>query len=158
MLNSRSLMTRIVTAIEIAAPLADVAVFFVPQRMPYWYGAEMAVEFQMLDGAPDFAPSQKVRIAGKLGSREVSHTAVVTDYRWGKMLEWRFQDRYGVKGTERWELETNSPSSTRVTMTSEYEMPNLLARCMDRVFTRYAIKRRNNVYLMRLKKFAERDK
>lgn len=157
MLNSRSLMTRIVTAIEIAAPLADVAVFFVPQRMPYWYGAEMAAEFQLLDGASDFAPSQKVRIAGKLGSRDVGHTAVVTDYRWGKILEWRFQDRYGVKGTERWELAALSSTKTCVTMTSEYEMPNLMAKCMDKVFTRYAIKRRNNIYLMRLKKFAERS-
>lgn len=150
-------MTSLVNSIEIAAPLADVAVFFVPQRMPYWYGAEMSAEFQLLDGAPDFQVSQKLRVTGKVGQREVGHTAVVTDYRWGKALEWRFQDRYGVKGTERWELAPVSSSATRVTMTSKYEMPNALARLMDKLFTRHAIARRNKEYLARLKKLAERE-
>lgn len=149
-------MTSIIKTIDIAAVPADVFVFFVPQRMPYWYGAEMAAEFQLLDGAADFQPSQKVRIAGKAGKRELGHTAVVTNYSWGKILEWRFQDRYGVKGLERWEVTPIASAGTRVTMTSEYEMPNALARFMDKLFTRHAIKRRNSVYLMRLKKFAER--
>ena len=149
-------MTSIVTSIEIAAPLADVSVFFVPQRMPYWYGAEMSAEFQLLDGASDFQVSQKLRVIGKVGSREVGHAAVVTDCRWGKVLEWRFQDRYGVKGMERWEIAPISSASTRVTMTSEYEMPNALARFTDKLFTRRAIARRNRDNLARLKKLAER--
>ena len=151
-------MTSLVISIEIAAPLADVAVFFVPQRMTYWYGAEMSAELQLLDGASDFQVSQKLRVAGKVGKREVGHTAVITDYRWGKILEWRFQDRYGVKGTERWELAPLSSATTRVTMTSKYEMPNALARLMDKLFTRRAIARRNQDHLKRLKKLAERSR
>jgi uncharacterized membrane protein len=149
-------MSSIVTSIDIAAPLADAAVFFVPQRMPYWYGAEMAAEFQLLGGAADFQVSQKLQVAGKVGSRAVGHTAVITDYCWGKVLEWRFQDRYGVKGTERWELAPISSTNTRVTMISEYQMPNTLARFMDKLFTRRSIARRNKEYLARLKKLAER--
>ena len=149
-------MTSLVTSIEIAAPVADVAVFFVPQRIAYWYGAEMSAELQLLDGASDFQVSQKLRVSGRVDKREVGHTAVITEYRWGKVLEWRFQDRYAVKGTERWEIETISSASTRVTMSSNYGMPNAVARLTDKLFTRRAIARRNKEYLARLKKLAER--
>ena len=71
-------MARIETSVQIAAPAEVVFAFFVPQRMPYWYGADMHASFEVQDGASDFAVAQKVHITGNLGKREVSHTAVVT--------------------------------------------------------------------------------
>lgn len=141
--------------IEIAAPPNDVFLFFVPQRMGYWYGPEMAAEFEVSGGAADFGVSQKVRITGKLGKKEVAHTAVVTRFEWGKFLEWRFEDVYGVRGLERWEL-TPSSSGTHVVMRSEYEMPGRMGRIVDWFLTRHAVARRNREYLARLRKFAER--
>lgn len=149
-------MTRIDSTIEIAASAADVFVFFVPQRMAYWYGKEMAAGLEVLDGGAEFQVAQKIRVTGNIGKKEVGHTAVVTRYDWGRAFEWRFQDRFGVKGLERWEIESVSPLLTRVRMISEYEMPNALARFVDRVFTRHGIERRNKLYLARLKKLAER--
>ena len=82
--------------------------------MPYWYGADMHACFEVQDGASDFAVTQKVHITGNLGKREVSHTAVVTALEQARLFEWRFSDRYGVKGSERWELEpTGAPSPER---------------------------------------------
>src|SRR5258708_30972528 len=98
-------MARIETSVQIAASPEVVYAYFVPQRMPYWYGADMQACFEVQDGAPDFAVAQKVHIAGNLGKREVSHTAVVTELQQAHLFEWRFSDRYGVKGLERWELE-----------------------------------------------------
>jgi uncharacterized membrane protein len=149
-------MTRIEQSIEIAAPPVEVFLFFVPQRMPYWYGAEMKAEFEVSGGASDFAVSQKVRITGKLGKKEVAHTAVITRYESNRILEWRFEDAYGVRGLERWEL-TTTASGTHVTMRSEYEMPGALGRAMDWLLTRYAVARRNRDYLARLRKYAERS-
>jgi hypothetical protein len=151
-------MTRIESTIEIAAAAADVFVFFVPQRMAYWYGKEMSAELEVQGGAAEFQASQKIRVAGKIGTREIGHTAVVTRYEWCRMMEWRFQDRYGVKGLERWEIESESAADARVRvrMISEYEMPNAVARFIDRVFTRRGVARRNELYLARLKKLAER--
>src|SRR5215469_505713 len=97
-------MARVETSVEIAAPAEVVFAFFVPQRMPYWYGADMQATFDV-QGAADFAVSQKVRVTGSLNGREVSHTAVVTALEEGRVFEWRFSDRYGVKGLERWELQ-----------------------------------------------------
>jgi uncharacterized membrane protein len=117
--------------------------------------------FQVQDGAPDFAVAQKVQITGNLGKREVSHTAVVTALKQGQLFEWRFSDRYGVKGLERWELERVAASSaerplkTVVRMRSDYTMPGLLGRAMDWLFTRHAVARRNQDYLARLKRYAE---
>ena len=87
--------------------------FFVPQRMPYWYGADMDSCLEVQGGASDFAVAQKVRVTGHLGKREVSHTAVVTAMQQARLFEWRFEDRYGVKGKgERWELDrVELPSS-----------------------------------------------
>ena len=89
---------------EISAPANLVFAFFVPQRMPYWYGAEMESCFEVAGGASDFAAGQKVRITGKLGARQVSLTVVIVRYDFGKFLEWRFQDAFGVRGLQSWEI------------------------------------------------------
>jgi uncharacterized membrane protein len=154
-------MARIETSVRIAAPAELVFAFFVPQRMPYWYGADMDMCLEVQCGAPDFAVAQKVRVTGHLGKREVSHTAVVTAMQQARLFEWRFEDRYGVKGLERWEIEPiNSASSdtareTIVRMRSAYTMPGLLGKAMDWLLTRHAVARRNQDHLARLKRYAE---
>jgi uncharacterized membrane protein len=154
-------MAQIETSVQIAAPAELVFAFFVPQRMPYWYGADMEACFEVQDGASDFALAQKVRVSGHLGKREVSHTAVVTALREARLFEWRFEDRYGVKGLERWELEpitstgAISPPKTAVKMCSTYKLPGALGRTMDWLVTRHAVARRNQDYLARLKRYAE---
>ena len=156
-------MARIETSVQIAAPAEVVFAFFVPQRMPYWYGAEMQACFEVQDGASDFAVAQKVHITGNLGKREVSHTAVVTAVQQARLFEWRFSDRYGVKGLERWDLErVNAPSpqlppKTVVRMRSDYTMPGLFGKAMDWLLTRHAVARRNQDYLARLKRYAEHE-
>jgi len=156
-------MARIETSVQIAAPAEVVFAFFVPQRMPYWYGADMQACFVVQDGAADFAVAQKVQIAGNLGKREVSHTAVVTALLQARLFEWRFSDRYGVKGLERWELErVGAPSvqgvqKTVVRMLSDYTMPGLVGKAMDWLMTRHAVARRNEKYLARLKRYAEHE-
>jgi uncharacterized membrane protein len=156
-------MARIETSVQIAAPAEVVFAFFVPQRMPYWYGADMQASFEVQDGAPDFAVARKVNIAGNLGKREVSHTAVVTALQDARVFEWRFSDRYGVKGLERWELERvgapspQRPPKTVVRMLSDYTMPGLIGKAMDWLFTRHAVARRNQDYLARLKRYAEHE-
>ena len=74
------------------------------------------------------------------------------------MLEWRFEDSYGVRGIERWEIEAMNSAGpgTRVRMRSEYAIPGALGRAMDWLITRRAVSRRNVEYLARLKKLAER--
>jgi uncharacterized membrane protein len=156
-------MARIETSVQIAAPAEVVFAFFVPQRMPYWYGADMDACFEVQDGASDFAVAQKVRITGKLGKREVAHTAVVTAVQQARLFEWRFRDRYGVEGSERWELErVGAPSPQRrsktvVRMRSDYTMPGLVGKAMDWLLTRHAVARRNQDYLARLKRYAEHE-
>jgi uncharacterized membrane protein len=156
-------MARIETSVQIAAPAEVVFAFFVPQRMPYWYGADMHACFEVQDGASDFAVTQKVHITGNLGKREVSHTAVVTGLEQARLFEWRFSDRYGVKGLERWELErigAPSPQSTPKTMVrmrSDYTMPGFVGKAMDWLLTRHAVARRNENYLARLKRYAEHE-
>jgi len=156
-------MARIETLVEIVAPAEVVFAFFVPQRMPYWYGADMRACFEVQDGASDFAVTQKVQIMGNLGKREVSHTAVVTVLQQARVFEWRFSDRYGVKGLERWELERvaapspQRPPRTVVRMRSDYTMPGLAGKAMDWLITRHAVARRNHDYLTRLKRYAEHD-
>ena len=154
-------MARIETSVQIAAPAELVFAFFVPQRISYWYGAEMEVCLEVQGGASDFAVAQKVRVTGHLGRREVSHTAVVTAFQQSRLFEWQFEDRYGVKGLERWELEpVNTPPSavapkTDVRMRSDYVLPGLLGKAMDWLVTRHAVARRNQDYLRRLKRLAE---
>ncbi len=55
-------MARVETSVQIAAPAEVVFAFFVPQRMPYWYGADMQACFEVQDGESDFAVAQKVHI------------------------------------------------------------------------------------------------
>ena len=156
-------MARIETSVEIAAPPNVVFAFFVPQRMPYWYGADMQASFTVQEGAPDFAVAQKVQITGALGKREVSHTAVVTAIENARVFEWRFSDRYGVKGLERWELErvpaaaSSREPKTVVRMRSDYSMPGFLGKALDWLMTRHAVARRNRDYLARLKRYAEHE-
>jgi uncharacterized membrane protein len=156
-------MARIETSVEIAAPAEVVFAFFVPQRMPYWYGADIQASFEVQDGASDFEVAQKVQISGKMGKREVSHTAVVTALQNARLFEWRFSDRYGVKGLERWELERvaaaspERPPKTVVRMHSDYTMPGFVGKLVDWLMTRHAVERRNQNYLARLKRYAERE-
>ena len=67
---------------DFSVPPNEVFVFFVPQRMPLWYGVEMESHFEVQGGASDFSAGQKVQITGKLGNCEVSLTVVITAYRW----------------------------------------------------------------------------
>jgi uncharacterized membrane protein len=153
-------MSRIETTVQIAAPPELVFAFFVPQRMPYWYGADMQASLEVQGGAPDFTVAQKVRVSGHLGTREVSHTAVVTALQPARLFEWRFRDRYGVEGLERWELERigaprENSARTTVRMRSDYTMPGFIGKAMDWLVTRHAVARRNQDYLARLKRYAE---
>jgi uncharacterized membrane protein len=156
-------MARVENMVQIVAPAEVVFAFFVPQRMPYWYGSDMQACFAVQDGPADFAVAQKVQITGTLGKREVSHTAVVTALQQARLFEWRFKDRYGVTGLERWELErVDAPSSqgspeTVVRMRSDYTLPGALGKMMDWLVTRHAVARRNMTYLARLKRYAEHE-
>ncbi len=141
--------------IEIAAPANLVFAFFVPQRMPYWYGAEMQSCFEVQGGAAEFALAQKVRIVGKMGKQEVALTAVVMRYESGRLLEWRFQDAYGVRGLQSWELSVTA-HGTRLRMRDTYELPGRLGRIFDWLFTRYAVAHRDRGNLARLKRLVER--
>src|SRR5215472_8663011 len=156
-------MARVESSVQISASPELVFAFFVPQRLPYWYGADMQACLEVQGGTPDFAVAQKVRVSGHLGKREVSHTAVVTALQRARLFEWRFRDQYGVEGLERWELEgigapTENSSRTVVRMRSDYVMPGLLGKAMDWLVTRHAVARRNQDYLARLKRYAERGK
>jgi uncharacterized protein YndB with AHSA1/START domain len=147
-------MAQLEFSVQIAAPPDRVFVFFVPQRMPYWYGLETESCFEVQGGAEEFQAGQKVRITGRLGRREVSLTAVVTEYRWGRALEWRFRDAYGVRGLQRWEIEP-AGVGTRVRLRDEYELPGRLGRIADWLLTRHAVAGRDRRDLARLKKLAE---
>jgi uncharacterized protein YndB with AHSA1/START domain len=156
-------MGRVELTQPISAPPRHVFAFFVPQRMPYWYGPEMESCFEMQDGAADFALGLKVRISGKLAGRVVSHTAVVTAFEPARLLEWRFQDAHGVRGLERWQLESlpgaggdQAPSHTIVRFVSQYELPGRLGRLLDWLVTRRAVARRSGEYLRRLAGLVER--
>jgi hypothetical protein len=142
---------------EISAPPNEIFVFFVPQRMPLWYGIEMDAHFEVQGGASDFAPAQKVRITGKLQRYDVWLTAVITAYEWEHLLEWHFQDSYGVRGMQRWELQALA-GTTRVTMRDKYEMPDLFGRVFDLILTRRAVKMRDQSWMARLKHLAERSR
>jgi hypothetical protein len=146
-------MADITLSCDFAAARNEIFVFFVPQRMALWYGAEMEACFEVQGGASDFAAGQKVRITGKLGRRVVTLTVVITAYEWLRLLEWRFQDSYGVRGLQRWELApAASGSGTRLTMRDTYEMPGAFAKFVDRIFTRHAVTRRDRAWLERLQR------
>jgi uncharacterized protein YndB with AHSA1/START domain len=142
-------------SLHIPAPPNEIFAFFVPQRMPLWYGAEMDSQFEVQGGSSEFATGQKVRITGKLGRRDVALTVVVTAYEWERLLEWKFQDSFGVRGLQRWEL-LPVASGTRLTMRDSYDMPGALGRFFDRIFTRHAVARRDRSWLARLQQLATR--
>jgi polyketide cyclase/dehydrase/lipid transport protein len=133
----------------------EIFVFFVPQRMPLWYGAEMNSCFEVQGGAPDFAVGQKVRVTGRLAEREVTWTTVITAYRWERCFEWQFQDSFGVRGKQHWELQPMG-NGTKLTMHDRYEMPGRLGQIIDRIFTRYGVAARDRSWLDRLQRLAER--
>jgi hypothetical protein len=142
-------------SLELAVPLNEIFVFFVPQRMPLWYGIEMDSKFEVQGGAPDFAVGQKVRITGDLGSHEVILTVVITAYEWERLLEWQFQDSYGVRGKQRWELQSIA-GETKLTMRDSYQMPSAFGRFFDKIFTRFAVAQRDRAWLARLHQLVER--
>jgi uncharacterized protein YndB with AHSA1/START domain len=141
---------------EFAVPPKEIFVFFVPQRMALWYGAEMNSCFEVQGGASDFAVGQKVRITGRLGKREVTLTVIITAYEWERLLEWQFQDSYGVRGKQRWEFQQTG-SITRLTMRDQYEMPGRTGKIVDWLFTRYGVVTRDRSWLDRLQRLAERQ-
>jgi uncharacterized protein YndB with AHSA1/START domain len=140
---------------DFSVPPKEIFVFFVPQRMPLWYGTETNCRFEVQGGAADFAVGQKVRITGDLHGREMTITVVITAYEWEQLLEWEFQDIYGVRGKQRWELQA-SGSGARLTMTDEYTMPGRVGRFLDWLFTRRAVDMRDRMWLDHLQKLAER--
>ena len=148
-------MADLTFSLDIAAPPNEIFVFFVPQRMPLWYGTEMDAKFEVQGGASDFAVGQKVRISGDLGSHEVILTVVITAYEWERLLEWQFQDSYGVRGKQRWELQ-GVGGKTQLTMRDSYQMPSAFGRFFDKIFTRFAVAQRDRAWLARLQHLAER--
>jgi hypothetical protein len=141
---------------EIAAPTKIVGAFFVPHRMGAWYGAELDLQFEMQGGASEFRNGLKVRLHGRIGKREVSHTTVVTEFERGRVLEWQFQDAYGVRGMQRWEIEARA-SGTRLQMRDRYEMSGRFGRLLDWLITRHAVARRDQSELQRLKRLVEHE-
>jgi uncharacterized protein YndB with AHSA1/START domain len=140
---------------EFAVPPKEIFVFFVPQRMALWYGSEMNSCLEVQGGASDFAVGQRVRVTGRLGKREVTLTVVITAYQWERVLEWQFQDSYGVRGRQRWELQQTG-SATKLTMRDQYEMPGRLGKSVDWLFTRYGVASRDRSWIDRLQHLAER--
>ena len=152
-------MSRIVLTQIAAAPPEDLFVFFVPQRMPYWYGPEMRSSFETQACGAEFCAGARVRISGRLANRAFSHTAVVTAVERPRLFEWRFEDAYGVRGSERWEFEraeNSAGAQTMIRFTNEYEIPGRFGRILDWLLTRHALARRNRDYLERLTRLAER--
>jgi hypothetical protein len=148
-------MAHLELATQIATTPNEIFVFFVPQRMPLWYGAEMNAYFEVQGGASDFSVGQKVRITGKLRHHGVALTVVITAYEWEHHLEWQFQDSYGVRGMQRWDLQPEG-SATKLIMRDEYTMPTTLGKILDRFVTRRAVALRDRAWLARLKRFAGR--
>lgn len=146
-------MGDVTLSIEISARPNEVFVFFVPQRMRLWYGTEMDAHFEVQGGASDFAAGQKVRISGRLARYEMQLTVVITAYEWERLLEWRFQDSYGVKGMQRWELQS-AAGKTRVVMRDVYDMPSRFGKILDRFFTVRGIRARDQDCLNRLRRLA----
>jgi hypothetical protein len=94
-----------------------------------------------------------------MANRTFSHTAIVTAFEKPRLFEWRFEDGYGVQGTERWELERLPKSAgpkTMIRFTDEYRIPGPFGQLIDWLLTRHALARRNRDYLDRLARLAER--
>jgi hypothetical protein len=152
-------MSKIALIRIVAAPPDDIFVLFVPQQMPHWYAPEMQSSFEMQGCGTEFRAGSKVSISGKPAERTFSHTAVVTAFERPRLFEWRFEDHYGVRAVERWELgraEGSSGAWTTIRFTNEYEIPGRIGRAIDWLFTRHALARRNRDYLDRLARLVER--
>lgn len=139
---------------EIAAPAKIVGAFFVPHRMGAWYGREVNLQFEVQGGAVEYCAGLKVRLTGRIAKREVTHTAVVTEFERGRVLEWRFQDAYGVRGSQRWEI-IDLGAGTRVRMQDNYQVPGTLGRFWDWAVMRHAVIRRDRRELLRLRRLVE---
>ncbi len=139
---------------EIAAPAKIVGAFFVPHRMGAWYGRELDLQFEVQGAAIEFCSGLKVRLTGRIGKREMTHTAVVTEFERGRVLEWQFQDAYGVRGMQRWEV-SEIANGTQVRMCDRYEMPGRFGPLFDWLITRHAVARRDRRELARLKRLVE---
>jgi hypothetical protein len=127
--------------------------------MPHWYGLEMRSSFETQGCGSEFRTGSQVRISGTLANRAFSHTAVVTAFQNRRLFEWQFEDSYGVRGSERWELErleNLTGAKTMIRFTNEYEIPGRIGRVIDWLLTRHALTRRNRAYLDRLARLAER--
>lgn len=139
---------------DIAVPAKIVGAFFVPHRMGAWYGRELDLQFEVQGGAIEFRAGLKVRLIGRIGQREMTHTVVVTEFERGRLLEWQFQDACGVRGMQRWEI-SETTHSTLVRMRDRYDMPGRVSRILDRFITRHAVARRDRRELARLKRLVE---
>jgi len=139
---------------DIAAPVKVVGAFFVPHRMGAWYGRDLDLQFEVQGGAIEFRAGLKVRLTGRIGKREVSHTAVVTEFERGRVLEWQFQDSYGVRGKQRWEIGERGDGA-RVEMRDRYQMPGRFGQFFDWLLTRHGVARRDRRELERLKRLVE---
>jgi hypothetical protein len=138
----------------ISAPAKIVGAFFVPHRMGAWYGREVDLQFEVQGGAIEFRSGLKVRLTGRIGKRQMTHTAVVTEFERGRVLEWQFQDAYGVRGLQRWEIDEVA-GGTQVRMRDRYKMPGRFGQFLDWLFTRHAVARRDRGELARLKRLVE---
>ena len=139
---------------EMAALPKVVGAFFVPHRMGAWYGHDLDLQFEAQGGAIEFRAGLKVRLIGRIGKHEMAHTVVVTEFERGRLLEWQFQDKYGVRGMQRWEISDIS-GGARVQMRDRYEMPGRVSRFFDWLMTRHAVARRDRRELARLKRLVE---
>jgi hypothetical protein len=118
----------------------------------------MESRLEVLGGASDFEVGQKVSISGTLAGREMKLTMVVTRFEFGKFLEWQFQDSYGVRGLQSWRIGPGPDGKgTIVKMTDRYKNASGVARVIDKVFTRFAVKRRDRYWMERLKSVVERS-
>lgn len=147
-------MADLTFAQEIVAPARVVGAFFVPHRMGAWYGRELDLQFEVQGGAIEFSDGLKVRLTGRIGNREVSHTAVVIEFERGRVLEWQFHDVHGVRGTQRWQI-SEIADVTRVEMRDRYELPGRFGDFFDWLMTRHAVARRDRRELKRLKRLVE---
>lgn len=141
---------------EIAAPAKIVGAFFVPHRMGAWYGRELDLQFEVQGGAIEFRGGLKVRLTGRIGKHEMTHTAVVTEFERGRVLEWQFQDTYGVRGMQRWEI-NETAAGARVAMRDHYQMPGRFGQFFDWLMTRHAVAKRDRGELQRLKRLVEHE-
>ena len=152
-------MANLAVAQRIGVPPEHVFAFFIPQRMPAWYGAEIDSAIDVFGCPNQFTVGSQVHIAGRVGKKPVQQNAVVTAFEYARLLEWRFKDPYGVSGVERWQLERETRpegAATVVRFTTEYEIPGVLGRALDWLVTRHAVARRSREYLDRLARLAER--